>query len=242
MTLSARSDSNLRTRVPARPRPIRVKICGCTDPADFAGWEGSAVDAVGLNFYPGSKRNLAPEDRKTVAEAIPAGLLRVGVFVNESPESIRRIAEECGLDYVQLHGDEPPEVEAALADLPIIRAIRCVNSPREAVELYFVRMLAARAEAAKTLLLDAYRPGAWGGTGATLPWAELETVFSDFPGVRWLLAGGLTPENVADAIEQAKPFGVDVAGGVESSPGRKDADTVRRFAERADAALRKQGR
>jgi phosphoribosylanthranilate isomerase len=177
-----------------------------------------------------------------VAEAIPAGLLRVGVFVKESPASIRQIVEECGLDYVQLLGDEPPEVEVALADLPIIRAIRCVNSPQEAVELYFVRMLAAGVPSAKTLLLDAYRPGAWGGTGATLPGAELESVFSDWPDVRWLLAGGLTPENVAQAIEQAKPFGVDVAGGVETSPGRKDPAAVRRFAERADAALRKQNR
>lgn len=228
--------------MPVAPRLIRVKICGYTDPADFAGWEGSAVDAVGLNFYPGSKRYLAPERRRAVADAIPAGLLRVGVFVNETPESIRQIVEECGLDAVQLHGDEAPEVEGALDGLPIIRAIRCVNSPQEAVELYFARMLAARVDAAKTLLLDAYRPGAWGGTGATLPWNELETVFRDWPDVRWLLAGGLTPENVAEAIEQAKPFGVDVAGGVETSPGRKEPSAVRRFAERADAALRKQGR
>lgn len=224
------------------PRSIRIKICGCTDPADFAGWEGSAVDAVGLNFFPGSKRFLAPERRQFVSAAIPDGLLRVGVFVNESPAAVRQAAEECRLDYMQLHGDEPPEVEAELADLATIRAIRCVNSPREAVESYFRRMERAGIETAKTLLLDAYRPGAWGGTGATLPWTELEGVFADWPDVRWILAGGLTPENVAKAIEQAKPFGVDVAGGVETFPGRKDSTAVHQFAERADAALRKQNR
>lgn len=229
-------------RVPADSRPIRVKICGCTDPADFAGWEESAVDAVGLNFYPGSKRYLTPERRVSVASAIPAGLLRVGVFVNEDPMTIRQLVDECGLDFVQLHGDEAPEVEGALAGLPIIRAIRCVNSPQEAVQQYFAGMEAAGIVPASTLLLDAYRPGAWGGTGATLPWGELASVFSDWPEVRWLLAGGLTPENVAQAIEQAKPFGVDVAGGVEVSPGRKEAAAVHRFAERADAALRKQNR
>lgn len=223
-------------------RPIRIKICGCTNPADFAGWEGSAVDAVGLNFFPGSKRYLAPERRVAVASAIPAGLLRVGVFVNESPAAIRQASDLCRLDFVQLHGDEPPEIEAELADLSIIRAIRCVNSPREAVEAYFRRMEAAGIGAAKTLLLDAYRPGAWGGTGATLPWVELQGICADGPDVRWLLAGGLTPENVAEAIEQAKPFGVDVAGGVETSPGHKDSAAVRHFAERADAALREQKR
>jgi phosphoribosylanthranilate isomerase len=228
--------------VPDDRPPIRIKICGCTDPADFAEWKGSAVDAVGLNFFSGSKRYLAPERRRAVAEAIPVRLLRVGVFVNEMPEAIRQAAQECGLDYVQLHGDEPPEVEAALEGLPVIRAIRCVNSPQQAVEAYFRRNNAAGVPAAKTLLLDAYRPGAWGGTGATLPWDELESLSADWPDVRWLLAGGLTPENVAEAIEQAKPFGVDVAGGVEASPGHKEAAAVRRFSERADAALRKQSR
>lgn len=228
--------------MPASVPPIRIKVCGCTAPEGFATWSGSAVDAVGLNFFSGSKRYLNPELRRAVADAIPRDLIRVGVFVNETPDVIRKAAAECGLDCVQLHGDESPEVEGALADLPIIRAIRCVNSPQEAVEEYFRRMDAAGVPAAKTLLLDAYRPGAWGGTGATLPWAGLAAAFADWPDVRWLLAGGLTPENVAEAIEQARPFGVDVAGGVEVSPGLKDPEAVRRFAERADAALRMQGR
>lgn len=228
--------------MPEFAHPFRIKICGCTDPAGFADWGGTSVDAVGLNFYPGSKRYLAPERRAVVAQAIPAGVARVGVFVNESPRLVREIAAECRLDWIQLHGDEPPEMESELTDLAIIRVIRCDREPCEAVEAYFRKMESAGVVPASTLLLDAYRPGEWGGTGATLPWSELAELFADRPGVRWILAGGLTPENVAGAIELARPFGVDVAGGVESAPGLKDPAAVRRFAERADAALRKQGR
>lgn len=206
------------------PHMVRVKICGVTSVEDALSCAAAGVDAIGLNFAPGSPRCLTLEAARRIADALPAELLRVGVFVDSDEAALRAAIAEVGLGCVQLHGDEPPELLAKF--LPhAYKAIR-------------VRGQSSLAEAARYggeyILLDAYVPGMAGGTGATFDW----TLAAALARTRQLtLAGGLNPDNVADAVRTVRPFCVDVASGVESSPGKKDAAKVRAFIERAKAAV-----
>ena len=180
----------------------------------------SGADALGLNFYPRSPRFVTAETAAVLARTRPALGSVVGVFVNESPDVIRARVRECGLTAVQLHGDEPPEACAGYG-VPVIKALR-VRGPEDVER---ARAYVGVGDVA-TLLLDGAAPG-YGGGGVGFDWS-LVARLSD-AGVPVLVAGGLNPSNVQQAVRATKPYGVDVASGVEVSPGIKDADAVRAF-------------
>lgn len=201
---------------------IRVKICGVTT-AEDALWAASVgAWAIGFNFFRESKRFVAPEVAAEIVARLPTGVETVGVFVNEPRASVESIRNTVGLSMVQFHGDESPE-ECRGWPVRTIKAIR-VRSRQEAAK--------ARRYAVDFILADAYVEGAFGGTGQSVDVSLLDGFERD----RLLLAGGLTPESVAAAVSAVRPFAVDVASGVEATPGRKDPTKVRRFIENANAA------
>ena len=191
----------------------RVKICGIrTASAALAAAEAGA-DAVGFVFYPRSPRFVTPEQAAELARLLPPFLVRVGVFVNPPVELVERVADRVGLDLVQLHGDEPPEVCARLRHR-VVKAFR-VQGPEVLRQI--------RAYRVSAVLLDAHVPGRYGGTGWCFDWSLARQV--DRPVI---LSGGLTPENVAEAIRQARPYAVDVSSGVETD-GEKDPRKIAAF-------------
>jgi phosphoribosylanthranilate isomerase len=225
---------------------FRIKICGLTtvDDALFAAEQGA--DALGLNFYPKSPRYLSPERAAEMGAAVDrlaggAGVLKTGVFVNESEATLVAIAQAAGLDAWQLHGDEPAELIASLKAKSgnrtrVLRAFRCREPDLRVVEIYLQECLAG-GSLLDAVLLDAYAPDAFGGTGNVVDWRVVREQRSRLSGLPVILAGGLTPDNVAEAIRTARPDGVDVASGVESSPGVKDPVKVRDFIAAARGAL-----
>lgn len=215
---------------------FRIKICGITSTGDALSAVEAGADAIGLNFYERSPRYIQPNLAREIADCLPANVAKVGVFVNMPAESVSAIADEVGLDYVQLHGDEPPELLTELGDRPVIRAFRCRDSDGRPVLDYLqqCQRLGVRPAA---VLLDAYVAGQFGGTGAKLDWAAVNNLQESLKDIPVLLAGGLTADNVAAAIATARPHGVDVASGVEASPGKKDARLVERFVAEAKRAF-----
>jgi phosphoribosylanthranilate isomerase len=200
-----------------------AKVCGMTRAADAVHAVQHGATAVGFVFWPESPRYVAPARAAEIIRELPPGIAAVGVFVNETSEEIRRIAALTGITAVQLHGDEPPAFAAALL-LPVWRAMPLARAGAE---------LSGWPETT-TILLDAHDPVRRGGTGRRIDWSGAAAVAARR---RVVLAGGLTPENVADAIAVVRPFGVDVSSGVETAPGVKDPDKVARFLDRARAAL-----
>ncbi|HEY2894982.1 MAG TPA: phosphoribosylanthranilate isomerase, partial [Pirellulales bacterium] len=214
---------------------FRVKICGITSPEDARLAADAGADAIGINFYEASPRACSPAAARAIAAALPAGVCKVGVFVNATAEAIRAVAQEVGLDLVQLHGDEPPEFLAQLKPLPIMRAVR-ITDDLAPVETYLVechRLLAVP----RMLLVDRLHESAFGGTGQKADWTAVAAQRAKLQGMPLVLAGGLKPDNVADAIRAVRPWGVDTASGVEQSPGRKSPELVRAFIREAKAAL-----
>jgi phosphoribosylanthranilate isomerase len=202
----------------------RVKICGITSIADALHAADCGADALGLNFYSKSPRHVTAEQAKEIIEALPPFVTPVGLFVNHPAEEIRRIAEFCGLGTIQLHGDERPE-DCRLAPLQVIKALRIRDESSLAdLDLYPVR----------SVLLDAWCPESYGGTGRTFNWQLAARAAQNR---RIILAGGLTPENVADAVRAVKPYAVDVSSGVESAPGHKDPRKVAEFIRNAKFAM-----
>ena len=199
---------------------VRVKICGITNLEDALAAAEEGADAVGFVFYPKSPRYIEPGEAGRISSALPPFVARVGVFVDEEFERIVRIARRCRLDYVQLHGSEPPEMCRRLreAGLKVIKAFRV----RDEGSLRGIGEYEADA-----YLLDAYAPDRPGGTGLTFRWAVAYNL--DVDRRRLIVAGGLTPENVRDVIEMLRPWAVDVSSGVEIEPGRKDRGKIRRF-------------
>ena len=210
---------------------FRIKICGITKPDDACLVAEAGADAIGLNFYAKSKRYVAREIAKEIAAVLPASVAKVGVFVNASADEIRQLASEVPLDYVQLHGDEPAEILTELRDIQVIKAHRC----RERGLLSLARSLADVDSDAQpcAVLVDAYHHAQYGGTGRSLDWTEVGRQKSLLGQLPVILAGGLTPVNVARAIRLAGPYAVDTASGVESSPGVKDAQKVKAFVQNA---------
>jgi len=213
---------------------FRVKICGITSVEDARTTVAAGADAIGLNFYSGSPRYCPAEQAKAIAAAVP-GVCKVGVFVNASADEIRQIAESVRLDLVQLHGDETPEFLRSLRPLGIVRAFR-VSDDLSTVSEY-LRQCHALMCVPRMLLVDAAKAGQYGGTGATLDWNWLGKNRVHLGGLPLVLAGGLNAENVAAAIEAVRPWAVDTASGVESSPGQKSSDRMRQFVAAARAAL-----
>jgi phosphoribosylanthranilate isomerase len=203
---------------------MRVKICGITNLDDALAACEAGADALGFNFAPEArKRNryIDPDAARRIIEQLPPFVMSVAVCVNEPPARLREYL--AFVDRVQLHGEEPPEDCAALEG-------RCIKVFRAGAGFDPESMLAYPATA---YLLDASVAGARGGTGQTCDWdAARRAVALDRP---IILAGGLTPENVAEAIRRVNPYGVDTAGGVESSPGKKDHVRIREFVRNAKA-------
>ena len=209
----------------------RVKICGLTNLQDALIAVEAGADLLGFIFYPPSPRAVAPERARVIAKAVRSAgspVRLVGVFVDESLEDVRRTVRGCGLDYAQLHGAESSHTVAALMEdgIAVIKAFRVRDgvSPDE--------MAGYRATAC---LLDTYVPGQPGGTGRTFDWHLAVRAARQLP---VLLAGGLAPDNVARAVRTVRPWGMDVASGVEAAPGRKDPDQVRNFVDAVRRAVR----
>lgn len=217
-------------RLVTAPALFHVKICGVTSAADAALVAAAGADAIGLNFYPPSPRALTLEKAREVAAAIPAGVARVGVFVNATPEEIHTRVDALQLDLVQLHGDETPEFLPLLREgLRVIKAFR-VEGDGSPVDTFLKRAndLGRPLEA---ILLDAAKTGEYGGSGVLADWklaAEMREIWPPL-----ILAGGLTPVNVAVAIRRARPAAVDTASGVEKGKGIKDEVLVRQFVAKA---------
>lgn len=196
----------------------RIKICGVTSVADALLCVEAGADALGLNFYAPSPRCVPLARAREIAAAVPPFVFLVGVFVDEDPTEVRRIVDTAGLHIAQFHGSESPK---ALEEYgrPAIKALRI----RCAEDISAMEDFEAAA-----FLLDTYRKGLPGGTGERFDWDLAREVARER---RIILAGGLTPANVGDAIRTVRPYAVDVASGVESSPGEKDPDLVRRFVD-----------
>ena len=228
-----------RPPVPIGCRMFQVKICGITCREDAVAAVEAGADAIGLNFYPGSPRHVAPSDAAEIAAGLPGDVAKVGVFVDADVAWQRQVAEEVGLDWLQLHGDEPPQTVNAMAPFRVLRAFR-LGSQESALQcqdyLADCRQLGSEPDA---LLFDAFAPNARGGTGKELDIDLLEPLKSELQRRPWVLAGGLTADNVADAIHQARPVAVDVASGVEAKPGRKDATSMSLFVAAARSALQR---
>jgi phosphoribosylanthranilate isomerase len=202
----------------------RVKICGITNLADAQTAIEAGADALGFIFYEKSPRRMTIPAAAEISKQLPPFILRVGVFVNAPKEEIVRAIAGCGLSLLQFHGDEPPEfcTQFGLMSMKAFR-IRDAESLKELPKYK-----------TDAWLLDAYSSDTLGGTGEKFNW-DL-AIEAQKPGRPVFLAGGLTPKNVADAIQKVRPFGVDVSSGVESAPGKKDHAKVRAFIHAAKTA------
>lgn len=197
---------------------VRVKICGITNVGDALAAVDAGADALGFMFYEASPRNITAEAAAKIIRQLPPFIAKVGVFVNAPAEVIHRTAEACGLDTLQLHGDETPEFCRQFTKLKVMKAFRI----KDATSLQSLPPYETDA-----WLLDSFVPGKQGGTGEKFNW-ELAAEAKE-AGRPVILAGGLTPENIAEAVHEVWPFGVDVSSGVEAAPGRKDHGLVRDF-------------
>ena len=203
---------------------VRVKICGITNAGDASAAVEYGADALGFVFYPKSPRFVTPEIAQSIIGQLPPCIATFGVFVNETPNEIRRICTATGIGIVQLHGDEP--------------ASMCTEFPR-VVKAFRVRAMSdlqpLGACEASAYLLDTYDVGEYGGTGQVFNW-DIAVEAKQFG--RIILAGGLTPDNIAQAVVRVRPYAVDVSSGVEKEKGKKDLEKMRLFIERAKAANR----
>jgi phosphoribosylanthranilate isomerase len=204
----------------------RIKICGVTTPADAVAAADAGADAIGLNFYPKSPRYLDPAAAAAIVRELPPFTATVGVFVATPVRRACAVAFQLGLRAIQTYPDDPLDDDPfPFAHVPAFRV-------KDADQLVAVRdYVAANRPAA--VLIDSFVSGQMGGTGHLAPWHLLAGF--DF-GTKLILAGGLTPENVTDAIRTVRPWGVDVASGVESAPGKKDAGKIRAFVAAVRAA------
>lgn len=204
---------------------VFVKVCGLTNYEDAEVALKAGADALGFVFYNESPRAVSAEIAGDWIRKLPGPALKVGVFVNAKVEDIARAVERCALDVVQLHGDETPHFVSGLKKTIHVRIIRAVRpTPGQSVPL-------SAASGVNYLLLDGYKSGTYGGTGVRADWA-LAREMAAFP-VPIILSGGLSPENVREACDQAKPFGVDASSSLETKPGFKDHAKVREFVANA---------
>lgn len=202
----------------------KVKICGITNVAAGLAAAEAGADMIGLMFYERSPRHISLPTAVEISRALPPFVVKVGVFANPTEEQVLRAISECGVTMLQFHGEEPPEF--------------CTQFGAMSMKAFRIRdeesLAALPNYATDAYLLDAYSSEARGGTGEKFNW-DLAVEAQKF-GKPIFLAGGLTPENVAEAVRQVEPFGVDVSSGVESAPGKKDHAKVRAFIEAVRAA------
>lgn len=200
-------------------RRTRVKICGITQYCDIPSIIAQGVDALGFIFVKSSPRYIEPEVARDLIRLLPPFVDTVGVFMNEDPDEVNDIAQYCGLSFVQLHGSEPPQYCESI-NAPVIKALRVEGKDSLVFDLY--------RDVVKGFLLDTYQKDKAGGTGKTFDWQLLKGAGGP---ADVILAGGLTPENVGEAIKTVRPYAVDINSGVESSPGRKDVALITRLVD-----------
>ena len=204
-------------------QPVRVKVCGITRMDDALKAVEFGVDAVGFIFFRESPRYISPEDAGKIISELPPFVATVGVFVNESSAVISAVRDIAGIDTIQLHGDEPDDLCSLWPR--VIKAFRVKDfKDIEPLKRYNV----------SAYLLDTYSRESFGGTGQVFDW-DIAVEAGKFGPV--ILSGGLTPDNIGDAVRQVRPFAVDVSSGVEAEKGLKDADKVRAFIQKAKSAL-----
>ncbi len=212
---------------------IRIKICGITNLADAKAATDAGANALGFNFYEKSLRRIVTADAAQIRSKLPKEIEAVGVFVNAKPADINSLRAFVRFDAAQLHGDETPDIVSRVASsLPVIKAFR--------VDANFVLATLDRYSDAFAFLLDAARSGQYGGTGHTTDWDFARRASTNR---RILLSGGLKVENVAAAIRIVRPYGVDVASGLETKPGKKDHARLKEFIDevrRAEQQLEQQ--
>jgi phosphoribosylanthranilate isomerase len=206
---------------------VFVKICGITNRADAEAIIAAGADALGFNFWPGSERYLEPADAAEWITDLPDSVIRVAVLVNPSLAYAKQIAAIDGVNCLQLHGTESPEFCLSLveAQVTLWKAVPMIGGDMQLPDFY-----------TKRLLLDTAARTKFGGTGTPFPWNWARDIIVANTAREFILAGGLNSENVAQAVHQARPFGVDVASGVETVPGRKDIYRVRDFIAAARSA------
>lgn len=207
---------------------VSVKICGITQAEQAHQIVELGADAIGINFWPKSKRHIDIEQARPWLAELKGSVTRIGVFVNPSSEEVIRILESGAIDHAQLHGDESPQMIDALLQkgFSVYKALGIkIADDLDKIDTY----------PGNAILLDAYAPSEYGGTGEAFDWNLGRIAVERFsPQKKIILAGGLTAENVAQAIQQVRPFAIDTASGVESgTPGIKDLDKVRLFIETA---------
>lgn len=205
-------------------RQVRVKICGITNLDDAIAAVNFGVDALGFVFFAGSPRSIAPDEAAAIIKHLPPYISTVGVFVNESPKYIEHIVSQTGIDIIQLHGDEPPEMCSMLRR--VVKAIRVES-------LETLKPLKDYKDNVSAFLLDTYASDTLGGTGQQFNW-DIAVYAKQFGKI--ILAGGLTPDNVVEAVRRVRPYGVDVSSGVESEKRKKDRKKMKLFIERAKGA------
>jgi phosphoribosylanthranilate isomerase len=194
-----------------------IKICGITRVDDALCAAGSGADAIGFIFHPSSPRYISPERAKQIVAALPRGIVTVGIFVNREAEDVARTAADCGLDLIQLHGDESPEYCRRFPPERIIKAV-FPRSPED------FRALAAYA--VRSFLADAQDADRYGGTGKRADWELAARLAKERP---FILAGGLSIDNIGEALAAVAPAAVDINSGIERSPGIKDHDRMKRI-------------
>jgi len=214
---------------------FKIKICGVNTLKDAQLVGLAGADAVGLNFYEESPRHVDIETAQKLVGVLRPAVKRVGLFVNSTADEINRVAEQLQLDYVQLHGDEPPELLADLTERPILRAFRVGEGGADEIARFLEGCGGGRRPDA--ILMDALKPGKYGGTGEVADWDAVSNAKPILGEIPLVLAGGLTPFNVADAIAKVRPDAVDTASGVEGRPGNKDPMLVRAFVNAAKKAF-----
>jgi len=197
----------------------RIKICGITSVEDALAAAQLGADAIGLVFYPPSPRYVEVEQAAEIAAALPPFVTTVGLFVNADEQTISEVVSRVRIDLIQFHGNECKDY-CGLHQRPYLKAVRMSD------EVDLDKQMTDYAQA-RALLLDTYKAGVPGGTGEQFNWDRVPAHLAD----KIILAGGLTPENVKDAIAQVHPYAVDVSGGVESAPGKKDKEKMARLIE-----------
>ena len=192
-----------------------VKICGLTNLDDALAAVDAGADALGFNFYPRSPRYISPANAREITDHLPSSVLRVGVFVNEELQSLSRVVSEASLTAVQLHGDETPEYCDQLKATFVIKVFGAGDD------------LDLRAYNVNAIMLDTKDKLLYGGTGRVFDWSIAQRANNSVP--KLFLAGGLSPENVAEAIATVRPYAVDACSSLETTPGKKNHERVRAF-------------
>jgi phosphoribosylanthranilate isomerase len=218
---------------------FKIKICGLTSVEDAVAAVDAGADALGLNFYRGSKRHVTSEVARQIIDAIGDRAEMIGLFVNETAAAISTTCRDTSLSVVQLHGEHWPDVGKLLVEFGTspVAIIRAQNFGVRGMDDIYASMFDSQGQAVDAMLVDAAMAGQYGGTGQTIDWSQLVNYEERIGKMPLILAGGLTPNNVSEAIRVVRPHAVDVASGVESAPGKKDMAKMRDFVAAARDAF-----